>query len=79
MMPEIRRATESDSGTIVSILIASKEASFPDTIDDHDRDVQFWTQRWHGYITRGSSARQSSGDGWVFLAEVEGVPVGYMY
>jgi hypothetical protein len=43
-----------DTCTIVEILIASKEASFPDTADDHDRDVDFWTDRWHGYITRGS-------------------------
>jgi len=78
MEPHIRRATVEDTGTVVGILIASKEASFPETIDDHDRDVPFWTRRWHAYIERGSRARQSRGDGWVFLAEVQGVSVGYV-
>jgi GNAT superfamily N-acetyltransferase len=78
MTPHIRHATASDTDTIVKILIASKEASFPDTIDDHDRDVPFWTHRWHGYLTRGSQAQKSLGDGWVFLAELDGVPVGYV-
>jgi len=74
--PHIRRATANDTQTVVKILIASKEVSF--TIDEHDRDVQFWTRRWRGYIVSGSSARQSRGDGWVFLAEVERQPVGYV-
>jgi GNAT superfamily N-acetyltransferase len=78
MVPQIRRATASDTDTVVTILIASKEASFPDTVDAHDRDVQFWTDRWRGYIADGSQARQSAGDGWVFLAEVGGGPVGYV-
>ena len=76
-VPVIRRAWPSDTDTIVRILIASKEASFPETIDDHDRDVSFWSERWRGYMTHRSRARQSSGDGWVFLAEVDQVPVGY--
>ena len=33
-----------DTDAIVRILIASKEASFPDTIDAHDRNVEFWTK-----------------------------------
>ena len=74
----VRRATVGDTDTVVRILIASKDASFPDTIDDHDRDVAFWTRRWRGYIVSGSRARQSRGDGWVFLAEVEGIPIGYV-
>jgi GNAT superfamily N-acetyltransferase len=73
----IRRADAADVSTVVGILIASKAASFPDTIDDHDRDVSFWTDRWRRYITKGSRAQQSRGDGWVFLAELEGVAVGY--
>ena len=76
--PHIRRATPDDTDTVVRILIAAKEASFPDTIDEHDRDVTFWTRRWRGYIKHGSGARQSRGDGWVFLAEVGGQPVGYV-
>ena len=74
----LRRAEAGDTDTIVRILIASKEASFPDTIDDHDRDVPFWATRWHGYITNGSRAQQSLGDGWVFLAELGGMAVGYV-
>ncbi len=76
--PHIRRATPDDTDTIVRILIAAKEASFPDTIDGHDRDVTFWTRRWRGYLKHGSGARQSRGDGWVFLAEVGGQPIGYV-
>ena len=78
MVLDIRRAGVWDTDTIVRILIASKEASFPDTIDDHDRDVSFWTRRWRGYIASGSRARESRGDGWVFLAEIGGAPVGYV-
>jgi GNAT superfamily N-acetyltransferase len=74
----IRRAEADDTDTIVRVLIASKEASFPDTVDDHDRDVGFWTDRWRGYITSGSRAQKSLGDGWVFLAEQEGAAVGYI-
>lgn len=76
--PRIRRATLSDTDTIVRILIASKEASFPDTIEDHDRDVEFWTRRWRDYIARGRLPLPIFGDGWVFLADVAGVPVGYV-
>lgn len=77
MPVDIRRATAADAGTVVSILIASKEASFPDTIDEHDRNVAFWTRRWRGYITSGSRARESRGDGWVFIAEIDRQPVGF--
>ncbi len=76
--PHIRRATPDDTDTVVRILIAAKEASSPDTIDGHDRDVTFWTRRWRGYFKHGSGARQSRGAGWVFLAEVGGQPIGYV-
>lgn len=78
MVPTIRRANLSDTDTVVRILIASKAASFPDTIEDHDRDVQFWTRRWRDYILRGSLPLAVFGDGWVFLAEMAGVPVAYV-
>jgi GNAT superfamily N-acetyltransferase len=78
MIPQIRRAVAEDADMIVRILIASKKASFPAAIDDHDRDVEFWTRRWRGYIANGSNARQSRGDGWVFLAEIEKQTVGYV-
>jgi GNAT superfamily N-acetyltransferase len=74
----IRRAGVRDTETVVRILIASKEASFPDTIDDHDRDVAFWTRRWRDYIARGSLPFAVLGDGWVFIAEAAGSPVGYI-
>jgi GNAT superfamily N-acetyltransferase len=74
----IHRAAVADADAVVRILIASKEASFPDTINAHDRDVAFWTRRWSRYIAHGSLARQSRGDGWVFLAEAQGAPVGYV-
>ena len=73
----IRDATPADAGTLVTILIACKEASFPDLVDDHDRDVKFWTDRWHGYLTTGSLAQMSRGDGFAFLAELSGRPVGF--
>jgi GNAT superfamily N-acetyltransferase len=78
MTPHLRRACVADTQTVVRILIESKAASFPDTIDAHDRDVAFWTRRWSGYIASGSRAQQSRGDGWVFLAEIDGLPVGYI-
>lgn len=78
MVPSIRRARLGDTDTVVKILIASKEASFPETIEDHDRDVQFWTRRWRDYILRGSLPFAPFGDGWVFLAEVGGQPVAYV-
>ena len=74
----IRRAGIGDTDTVVRILIASKEASFPETVEDHDRDVTFWTRRWHDYIARGNLPFSILGDGWVFLAEIGGVPVGYI-
>jgi len=74
----IRRASVSNTETIVRILIASKEASFPDTISDHDRNVSFWTRRWRRYISHGSAAQQSRGDGWVFLWDVQDIPIGYV-
>ena len=78
VVPSIRRANLSDTDTVVRILIASKEASFPDTIEDHDRDVQFWTRRWRDYIVRGRLPLAVFGDGWVFLAEIGGLPVAYV-
>ncbi|MCZ6916433.1 MAG: GNAT family N-acetyltransferase [Gemmatimonadetes bacterium] len=75
--PHIREATAMDTDAIVAILIASKEGSFPHLIDDHDRDVPFWTNRWRRYLSEGSRAQQSRGDGFAFLAESDGRPVGF--
>jgi GNAT superfamily N-acetyltransferase len=73
----IRDATPADTDTLVAILIATKEGSFPHLVDDHDRDVQFWIDRWRGYLTQGSSAQMSRGDGFALLAEISGRPVGF--
>jgi GNAT superfamily N-acetyltransferase len=74
---QIREATESDVATIVAILIASKESSFPDLIDDHDRNAPFWANRWRRYISDGSTAQMSRGDGFAFLVETAGRAVGF--
>lgn len=74
----IRPATTDDVDTVVAILIASKAVSFPATLEDHDRDAGFWTRRWRSYIASGSRAQGSLGDGFVFVAEVAGTPVGYV-
>lgn len=78
-MPPIltRPASVADVALIVRILIASKEASFPETIDDHDRDTRFWEDRWRAYLTGGSRAVGSLGDGFAFVAELAGEPVGF--
>jgi GNAT superfamily N-acetyltransferase len=74
----VRLATVRDVDAVVRVLVATKEASFPDTTDDHDRDIPFWTRRWRGYIVDGSRAQKSLGDGWVFIAETGNGPVGYV-
>ncbi len=66
----IRPATADDVELIVRILIASKEESYPGTIDAHDRDVAFWENRWRGYLTEGSRAQGSLGDGFALLAHL---------
>jgi GNAT superfamily N-acetyltransferase len=73
----IREATPADVDTVVAILIASKESSFPHLVDDHDRNASFWVDRWRRYISEGSSAQMSCGDGFVFLAEADGRAVGF--
>ena len=73
----IRDATPADTDTLVTILIAAKEASIPHLTDDHDRDVRFWTDRWHGYLTKGSRAQMSRGDGFAILADSSERPVGF--
>jgi GNAT superfamily N-acetyltransferase len=64
--------------TIVNLYIASKTASLPELIEDYDRDIPFLTNRWRAYIQEGSRAQMATGDGFVFLAEREGQPVGYI-
>lgn len=73
----IRDARPADTDTIVGILIASNEASFPHLLDEHGRDHAFWTDRWRRYLTQGSAAQFSLGDGFALLAELEGRAVGF--
>jgi GNAT superfamily N-acetyltransferase len=77
LKPSIRDATSADVYAIVGILIASKKGSFPHLVNDHDRDVAFWTNRWNDYLTHGSSAQNSLGDGFVLLAEFDSRPVAF--
>jgi GNAT superfamily N-acetyltransferase len=75
--PTLRLATEYDVDTIVELLIAVKEQSLAALITDHDRNAPFWRERWRRYIVEGSSAQYARGDGWAFLAEVDGWPIGF--
>ena len=45
MVLHIRRAVAGFANTVARILVVSTETSFPDTINEHDRDVPFWTRR----------------------------------
>jgi GNAT superfamily N-acetyltransferase len=73
----IRPATANDVDAIVHILIATKESSLAHSITNQDRDVALWIDRWHRYITRGSSAQFACGDSFTFLAEIEKQPIGF--
>jgi GNAT superfamily N-acetyltransferase len=75
--PEIRQATSADAETIAAILIECKETSLPRLITDHDRDKVFWQNRWRKYLSEGSSAQMSRGDGFGLMAEQDGIPVGF--
>lgn len=77
MLREIRDATAKDAATIVTILISSKQESLPDLINQHDLNVGFWTERWRSYLTDGSRAQMSRGDGFAIIAEDRGTPVGF--
>lgn len=73
----IRSVTEEDVDVIVGILTASKAASTPELLTDYDHDIPFLRNRWRSYILEGSRAQKATGDGFVFLAEVDGQPVGF--
>jgi GNAT superfamily N-acetyltransferase len=77
MKPIIREASPTDAEAIVAVLIASKEASFPDLVDEHDRNGPFWTNRWRSYLAEGSRAQMSRGDGFALVAEVGSRAVGF--
>ena len=77
MTVSVRNATAADVDALVAILIASKERSIPQLLDAHDRDVTFWTDRWRRYLTEGSRAQMSQGDGFARFVEVGDRPVGF--
>ena len=74
---EIRTANVEDVAAIVAILISSKQDSLPDLVDQHDLNVEFWTERWRTYLTTGSRAQMARGDGYALIAEDAGVPVAF--
>lgn len=73
----IRIASVDDVDAIVRIYVASKMASLPELIADYDHDIPFLTNRWRSYLCEGSRAQMATGDSFVFLAELNGQPVGY--
>ena len=73
----LRDADPMDTDALVAILIAAKVGSIPELIDDHDRDEAFWTDRWRRYLTEGSRAQMSHGDGFALLAKLSGKPVAF--
>jgi GNAT superfamily N-acetyltransferase len=74
---EIRDAAAEDVGVIVGVLLSSKQDSLAELLGPNDLNVEFWTERWRGYITEGSRAQMSSGDGFALIAENRGTPVGF--
>ena len=67
-----RDALPEDAHSIARLLIETKEISLPQTITEHDRDFDFWRDRWVRYIRDGSTAQMARGDGCVILAECAG-------
>jgi GNAT superfamily N-acetyltransferase len=74
---EIREASDADVDTIVDILIATKEESLQQLITEHDRNRPFWTKRWHDYLSTGSTAQHSRGDGFALIALEDGRALGF--
>ena len=70
-------ARPEDAAEIVRALIRTKEESFFQLIDPHDRDFDFWHDRWRRYLEEGSRAQQASGDGFAILARMKGALVGF--
>jgi GNAT superfamily N-acetyltransferase len=77
MTLSVRDAIAADAEALVAILIASKESSIPQLLDAHDSNFSFWTDRWRRYLTEGSRAQMSQGDGFALFVEIGGRPVGF--
>jgi GNAT superfamily N-acetyltransferase len=73
----LRDAGSGDASGIVSVLIRTKEESFAGPVDPHDRDFDFWHDRWLRYIKHGSSAQHALGDGFAILAQTGGEVIGF--
>jgi GNAT superfamily N-acetyltransferase len=73
----LRDARPEDAAELVRVLIRTKEESFSGPIDPHDRDFDFWHDRWRRYLQEGSRAQKSLGDGFAILAQTEGELVGF--
>jgi GNAT superfamily N-acetyltransferase len=72
----LREARVEDVPVLVRILIDTKEGS-GGPFDPHDRDLEFWSDRWRSYIATGSRAQHSLGDGIAILATVEDDVIGF--
>ena len=73
----MRDATPDDAALIARLLIQAKEESIPELIDNHDRDFDFWSERWRKYLAEGSTAQQALRDGFAILALINDQPVGF--
>jgi GNAT superfamily N-acetyltransferase len=70
-------ARPEDAAEMVRVLIRAKEESFPQLVDAHDRNFDFWHDRWRLYLAEGARAQQSLGDGFAILARSEGRLAGF--
>lgn len=57
-----------DAEAIARLMIRCKEQSFDEELHPHELDLEFWQERWEGYLTNGSMAEHALGDGFVIAA-----------
>ena len=72
-----RDARPQDAVEIVRLLIRTKQESLPHLTDAHDRDFDFWHDRWFRYINDGSNAQKALCDSFTLLGEAAGELVGF--
>jgi GNAT superfamily N-acetyltransferase len=67
-------ARPEDAAEMVRVLIRAKEESFPQLVDAHDRNFDFWHDRWRLYLAEGSIyvllSHQGRGIGTRLLREI---------
>lgn len=61
-------ANPCDAEAIARLMIRSKEQSYEEELHPHEQDLEFWQERWEGYLTEGSKAQDALGDGFVIAA-----------